>query len=117
MKVSAISTCSASSRARTRTNTFVSAARMLLPQMRGDRLVHLLDSSTLRSPFTEHSLMNLYGGEATSPSHLNGVAFCLPIDGGTRRQPEAGSHLGWNRDLTLWTDPGRRDLHLLILPW
>src|SRR5581483_2103217 len=100
-----------------RTRTFVSTARMLLADILGDGLVHLVDRYWLRLPSFEQRPMDILGCELTAPSNDNFVAFELPFQKRTGADAELSAHLSRNGDLALRRNPGASDAHVFTLPW
>src|SRR6266851_2454608 len=85
-KTSAAASCVASSRARSRTRTLVSAARMLAPQVIGDPSLELSQGPTARFLLREQSRVNVLEGVLATLSNDHHLAAIVPFDDRTRGQ-------------------------------
>src|SRR5687768_11464777 len=98
---SAATTCLGSSRATSRTRRLVSTARMALPDMAPNALLHLLRALAPDHAFGEQRVVNILGVVPPSAPHDDLSVHLVPLEDGPRVDAEHSTDFRRHGDLTL----------------
>src|SRR6266568_1694673 len=94
----------ASSPTTRRTSTFVSTARMALPNVSANPGRELVEAAGAAGAFREQRLTHVFERVPARAADHDPVLRLLPLDDGARREPEPPPDLGGNGDLPLGRD-------------